>query len=145
MNIIKATKEDAESVTNLALMLWPDHSLQELYDDFYKMFDDDNCALFLVSQNDTYIGFAQCQLRFDYVEGTNTSPVGYLEGIYILHDYRHMGVGRMLVTECERWSNTKGCLEFASDVEMGNLDSYYFHIKLGFREENRVICFAKKI
>lgn len=145
MNIIKAIKEDAESVTSLALMLWPDHSFQELYDDFYKMFDDDNCALFLVRQNDTYIGFAQCQLRFDYVEGTDTSPVGYLEGIYILNDYRHMGVGRKLVTECERWSKTKGCSEFASDVEMGNLDSYHFHIKLGFREENRVICFAKKI
>lgn len=34
------------------------------------------------------IGFAQCQLRCDYVEGTKTTPVGYLEGIFIKDGYR---------------------------------------------------------
>ncbi len=37
----------------------------------------------------------------------------------------------------------KGCTEFASDIEMDNMESYHFHIKLGFREENRLIAFAK--
>ena len=145
MSIIKATKKETESVTALALMLWPDNSYEKLFDDFYDFLKDENCAIFLVKDNDTYIGFAQCQLRFDYVEGTNSSPVGYLEGVYIVPDCRHMGRGRMLVSECEQWSKAKGCTEFASDVELNNVDSYQFHIKLGFREENRVICFVKNI
>lgn len=37
---------------------------------------------------DIPIGFAQCQLRCDYVEGTKTTPVGYLEGIFIKDGYR---------------------------------------------------------
>ena len=34
------------------------------------------------------IGFAQCTLRNDYVEGSSSSPVGYLEGIYVKDEYR---------------------------------------------------------
>ena len=34
------------------------------------------------------VGFAQCGLRRDYVEGTDSSPVGYLEGIFIKEEYR---------------------------------------------------------
>ena len=37
------------------------------------------------------------------------------------------------------------CSEFAGDCELHNLRSLQFHLKLGFREANRVICFAKKL
>ena len=43
---------------------------------------------FLKYENEFPIGFAQCQLRYDYVEGTSTSPVGYLEGIFVKESYR---------------------------------------------------------
>jgi len=145
MDIIQATEKDTEAVTKLALMLWPEHSFEELFEDFYNMIEDQNSAVFLASEKNKFIGFAQCQLRFDYVEGTESSPVGYLEGIYILTDYRQMGIGRKLVSECELWSKMNGCTEFASDVEMDNPESYQFHIKIGFKEKNRVICFAKKM
>lgn len=144
MNIIKASKENVHVVTKLALMLWPEHSYQELYDDFAKMLGENDSAIFLASENNEFIGFSQCQLRFDYVEGTKSSPVGYLEGIYILENYRRMGVGQKLVTECEQWSKAKGCTEFGSAVELNNIESYHFHVSLGFKEY-RIICFAKRI
>ncbi len=145
MDIIQGAKKHVEIVTRLALMLWPENSFEELFQEFSNMIEDENSALFLIKDNDRFIGFAQCQLRFDYVEGTESSPVGYLEGIYILEDYRKKGMGRKLVAECEQWSKARGCSEFASDVELGNIESYHFHIGIGFKEENRVICFAKKI
>ena len=46
---------------------------------------------FLKYENDFPIGFAQCQLRYDYVEGTKSSPVGYLEGIFVKEGYRSKG------------------------------------------------------
>lgn len=55
------------------------------------------------------IGFALCQLRYDYVEGAKTSPVGYLEGIFVKEAYRQKGYARELFAECQAWAKEKGC------------------------------------
>ena len=34
---------------------------------------------------------------------------------------------------------------FASDCELGNGESLRFHLAMGFREANRVICFTKEL
>lgn len=92
-----------------------------------------------------HIGFTQCQLRNDYVEGTSTTPVGYLEGIFIMKNYRNRGYARGLLNECEMWAKDNGCKEFASDCEIDNNDSFKFHKTMNFTEANRVICFTKKL
>ena len=91
------------------------------------------------------IAFAQCQLRRDYVEGTETSPVGYLEGIYVREDFRRRGVARELLAACEQWARKQGCREFASDCELTNRESERFHRALGFGEAGRISCFVKKL
>ena len=91
------------------------------------------------------IGFAQCQLRFDYVEGTRSSPVGYLEGVFVDAPYRAQGYGKQLVAACEMWAKEKGCSEFASDCELSNQQSLAFHLHSGFTEANRIICFTKML
>ena len=78
-------------------------------------------------KNDIPIGFAQCQLRYDYVEGTVTTPVGYLEGIFIKEGYRNKGYAKELLSECEAWAKYNGCQEFASDCEIDNIHSFHFH------------------
>ncbi len=91
------------------------------------------------------MGFAQCQLRHDYVEGTDSSPVGYLEGIFVKEAYRHKGYARELLRECEKWAAEQGCGAFASDCELGNEESLAFHLAAGFAEANRIICFTKEL
>ena len=98
---------------------------------------------FLKFESDIPVGFAQCQLRYDYVEGTKTTPVGYLEGIFIKEEYRNKGYAKQLLAECEAWAKEKGCQEFASDCEINNIDSFHFHKAVNFREANRIICFTK--
>ena len=102
-------------------------------------------AFFLAYAGETLIGFAQCQLRHDYVEGTESSPVGYLEGIYVAEEYRKQGVARELLSACESWAKAKGCTEFASDCELDNTQSLRFHLNVGYEEANRIICFTKKL
>ena len=46
---------------------------------------------------------------------------------------------------CENWAGEHGCTEFASDCELTNTTSLNFHLRLGFQEENRIICFKKMI
>lgn len=91
------------------------------------------------------MGFAQCQLRHDYVEGTESRPVGYLEGIYVVEEFRKQGLAKELLKTCEDWARKQGCHEFASDCELDNQESYKFHMNVGFEEANRVICFTKQL
>ena len=79
------------------------------------------------------------------MEGTDSSPVGYLEGIFVTEGYRQNGFAAELLTECEKWAKEKGCTEFASDCELDNIDSLRFHMAMRFMEANRIICFRKEL
>ena len=147
--IRKATLNDLHTVAALALALWPDNEPGELENEFEGFLTDPEIAVFLYAPDhasaDTFAGFAQCGLRRDYVEGTESSPVGYLEGVYVQDGYRHQGAARVLVTACEAWAREKGCTEFASDCELDNTASLAFHLACGFEEANRIICFTKSL
>lgn len=145
VSVFQAALEDADTVAGLALLLWPDNSLPELVSDFKELLLSDRAAVFLIVCNGEPAGFGQCQLRYDYVEGTQTSPVGYLEGIFVKPEYRRRGYARRLLSACEQWAKSMGCREFASDCELVNEDSLRFHLKAGFLEANRIICFTKEL
>lgn len=143
--IRKAIIEDAPIVAQLATKLWPHHTADEMIGDFEESIRTENSAVFLCYDNGITVGFAQCGLRHDYVEGTNTSPVGYLEGIYVEPPYRKNGYAKRLLSACEAWAKEQGCAEFASDCELHNTDSLQFHLNVGFEEANRIICFRKTV
>ena len=145
MTIRRATGTEAGALARLAAELW-ESPLQELEELFAGLTNSGNAACFLAYQDDNEpLGFAQCQLRHDYVEGTRTSPVGYLEGLYVRPQYRRQGTASRLLAACQDWARAKGCAEFASDCELGNDASLRFHLKMGFAEANRIICFTKAL
>lgn len=141
----KATTSDSEAIALLAIQMWKSHTAEDLSNSFSSLIESDNSVLYILIVDGTIEGFAQCGLRHDYVEGTNSSPVGYLEGIFVQEEYRKQGFAKQLLNYCEKWAKEKGCSEFASDCELDNEISRQFHKKLGFNEANRIICFAKKI
>lgn len=143
--IRKAEIKELHILSELACQLWPDNTVEEMRLEFSEIITKTDAAFFLAYAEETAIGFAQCQLRHDYVEGTDSSPVGYLEGIYVAEDYRKQGIARELLTACENWAKTKGCTEFASDCGLNNVQSLQFHLNVGFEEANRIICFTKKL
>ena len=143
--IKQAGKEDAFELANLAIQMWEDNEIEELAEHFEGLMASEEAACFLKYKDEVAVGFAQCQLRHDYVEGTETSPVGYLEGILVEEAYRHRGYAKELLGACEKWAKSKGCSEFASDCELENEESLYFHMVMEFEEANRVICFKKSI
>lgn len=143
--IRKAEMNDTKTVAALALRLWPEHSTEEPEAEFGELLADEGCAVFVFEQDGEAVGFAQCQLRHDYVEGTDSSPVGYLEGVYVAEPYRNQRIASALLKACEDWAREMGCTEFASDCELMNTDSLRFHLAAGFTEANRIICFTKKL
>lgn len=143
--IRKADINDLAILTRLASSLWSDCPESDLQDGFSSVLADNGCACFLKYADDRAVGFAQCGLRHDYVEGTTTSPVGYLEGIFVEKDCREKGFAKELLFACENWARAQGCSEFASDCELNNDDSIAFHEKAGFEEVGRIVCFKKNI
>ena len=143
--IIKASAEDAQAVAVMAAKMWTDHTADELAEGFAAVINDPDSVVFILTDGNKAVGFAQCGLRYDYVEGTDSSPVGYLEGVFVEVPYRKQGCAKQLLSRCEKWAKEKGCSDFASDCELDNEVSRLFHLGSGFREANRIICFAKKL
>ena len=81
--IRKAKIADLPVLTELALELWHEHAADKMYYDLGRIMTSGESIFFLAFEEERPVGFAQCQLRHDSVVGTETSPVGYLEGIYV--------------------------------------------------------------
>lgn len=141
--IKKAEITDVSILAHLAIQMWQDSTISDLEQEFKQIINSNKAVVFMKFIDENPIGFSQCQLRTDYVEGTKTSPVGYLEGIFILEEYRNKGYAKELLSACENWTKEQGCTEFASDCELDNNISYKFHIAVGFEEANRIICLKK--
>ena len=142
---MRATQKDAQALAGLVKIVWPDNTEADLTRIILEYMDSDGSAVFAEKRDGSFIGVALCSLRHDYVEGCETSPVGYLEGVSVKEACRNKGVAKRLVEECENWAREKGCREFASDCELSNTASLNFHLQLGFREQNRIICFKKDL
>ena len=141
----KATTADSRILAEMAVQMWDSHTIDELEAEFIETLNDKHAAFFLKYANNLPVGFAQCGLRTDYVEGTESSPVGYLEGIFVKEDFRNNGYAKEMLSACEAWAKSMGCTEFASDCELDNEESISFHKSLGFEETNRVVCFRKDL
>lgn len=142
--IKKCQMKDCYILAKLANQLWPSHSLNDLEEEFKNIITK-NTTFFIYYEGGAPIAFAQVSLRNDYVEGTNSSPVAYLEGIFVEKHYRNKGIAKKLIKKCEIWAKQNCCQQMASDCELINTESYNFHLSCGFEEVNRIICFKKEL
>lgn len=145
MVIEELSKQNLKEVAKLVLNLWTESTFEEEYKDYNRILKSKKETCFLVIDKNEYIGFIHLSLRSDYVEGATSSPINYIEGIYVNPKYRKLGVAKQLVEIGEKWGKEKGCTQYASDTRFGNEESIGFHKKSGFKEVNRVICFIKEI
>jgi aminoglycoside 6'-N-acetyltransferase I len=108
------------------------------------LLQDPRQAAFVAEEEGLLLGLVEVSLR-PYAEGCETSPVGYLEGLYVLPTFRRRGVARLLVQEAEAWARAQGCQEMASDAEFSNLLGQEVHRQLGYEEVERLVCFRKAL
>ena len=76
---MRAEPREAEYLAPLVKIIWPEHSLEDLAGIIREYMDSDESAVFAETADGHYVGIALCGLRHDYVEGCDTSPVGYLD------------------------------------------------------------------
>ncbi|MFO7636405.1 MAG: GNAT family N-acetyltransferase [Clostridia bacterium] len=144
-NITQVDRESYGVWLEMCLALWPDNPREEMEKDMNDLISSGKETAFLYEENGVFLGFVNVSLRTDYVEGARTSPVGYIEGIYVKPCHRKRGIGRLLVRHAEEWAMGNGCRQMASDAELHNTASQAFHGKAGFCEENKIVCYIKEI
>jgi aminoglycoside 6'-N-acetyltransferase I len=142
----QATLNDVNIIANLGLLLYSaDNTLESLRAEADENLRSGKCVTFLAFDGDSTIGLCEISLRSDYVEGTSGGTIGYVEGVFVLPEYRGQHVAKKLIALGEDWSREQGCAEFASDCMLDNTDSYRFHLKIGFEEAGRNIHFVKEL
>lgn len=137
----RAGHEDSEDWRLLRDALWP-HAANAA-DIAAQLLNPDLAAFIVRDAAGRPLGFAEAAIRHDYVNGCKTSPVGFLEGIYVVPDARRQGVAGALVAAVESWVREQSCTELASDADIDNTASHSLHEALGFAETQRVVYFRR--
>lgn len=126
------------------IQLWPD-CIAECDGEIAEILADTvSWVVFMALSEGEPVGFLEVRLR-DSAEGATTSPVPFIEGWFVLPDYRKRGFGRALVQAAEDWALSRGHTEIASDTQIDNAASIEAHQRLGYHEVERLVCFLKPL
>ena len=145
MQIEECTLASLDDWADLRFALWPKSGLAHLRGEAEAMLASGKPIIAVLARVDDgeAVGFAEAGLRHDHVNGCQTSPVAFLEGIYVVPAWRRQGVARRLCAAVEDWSIRQGCSELGSDANLANEVSHQLHQALGFQETQRVVFFRK--
>ncbi|MFO3703523.1 aminoglycoside 6'-N-acetyltransferase [Xanthomonas codiaei] len=135
-----AVAADAQALLALRLALWPDAD-DDLHDLQAALAQPGSSHLLVVDEADAELGFAEVSVRHDYVNGTDSAPVGFLEGWYVMPAWRGRGLGRALVAAAAEWTRDRGCAELASDARLEDSGAQAAHAACGFEPTERVVYF----
>lgn len=124
--------------------LWPGADRDDLARELDELRARPDFTVIGARRGSTWIGFAEVGAR-TYAEGCATSPVGFLEGIWVDASARRQGIGRLLVDAALDWARRQGYREFGSDTGIDNTVSQWVHLRLGFAEVERLVAFRKEI
>jgi aminoglycoside 6'-N-acetyltransferase I len=147
MIVERCTEQYMQEWIRLRQALWPHASEKELRLEAAAILDHPADEIAFIARNDNaaVIAFAEASLRRSYVNGCSTSPVGFLEGLFVDPAWRRRGIARTLCRAVEDWAASQGCTEFASDVCLDDKDSQRAHAALGFEETERVVYYRKAL
>ncbi len=114
----------------------PAHSEAEIR----HIVEDPALTTYLVfDENETApIGMLELSLR-NIVDGCLSSPVAYIEGLYLVEKWQERGLGSQVVDFAKKWAMEQGCSELAVDTELDNERAQKFYLRQGFEETYRVV------
>jgi aminoglycoside 6'-N-acetyltransferase I len=129
----------------LRIALWPEGSEAEHLSGTADTLARGHYVRLAVTASGSAIGLVEAARRVDYVNGTTSSPVAFLEGLYVEPEWRRRGVARALVEAVRAWALQQGLSELASDSLIDNVAAHAAHRALGFEETERVVYFRRAL
>lgn len=141
-----AIAEDAGGWQELRSHLWPDADSAGEIAQYFAAEPAERGQVFVAKDpHGKMCGFIELSVRRDWVEGSTTSPVAYVEGWLVHPDSRKKGIGKALLAAAETWARDAGYTEIASDTLIDNQDSIAAHQACGYTEVERTVHFIKTL
>lgn len=97
-----------------------------------------NKVVYIDYENNIPVAYAQCSIK-------NDTTTGYLERIYIKHNYQNKGIDKKLLNKCEIWAKSKGCEKFTASCNLSDESLIYLLNNLGFSETSKIAYFSKEL
>ena len=142
---------DREELSRLRAQLWPESSGEEHAQELASILAGKSLGVMPLviwvaeSADGELVGFIEAGLR-SCADGCDLSrPVGYVEGWYVMQNYRRAGIGLALLRAAEAWAREQGCTEMASDALLDNILSQDVHRAAGFTEVDRAVKYRKAL
>ena len=135
---------DQAALTRLRQALWPRDDQDALAGETGPMLARPDYAVFGADSAGALVGFIEVGRR-DVAESANTSPVGYIEAVWVEPRWRRRGIARALFEAAKAWARQQGFSELGSDADLENALSHRMHEQLGFTETERLVTFLMKL
>lgn len=143
MTIRPLRESDVSEFIRMRVTFWPDSTESEAMGRI-GISSSEGVTFVVERDKGGLAGFAEVTLRKG-AEGCRSSPVPYLEGIWVDDVCRRMGLATRLIQEVESWCRSRGFPELGSDCEVSNMPSRAFHESAGFEEVQRNISLRKDL
>ena len=153
VQIRSAQQSDLAQLARLLQALWPQSPVEEHANELRLLLGGKAdlvltmplTILVAEASDGRLVGFLEVDLR-SHADGCNPAQaVGYIEGWYVVEDYRGHGVGKKLLAKAEDWARSHGCIEMASDAIIDNEVSQHVHEALGYEVVDRCVHYRKKL
>ena len=153
VEIRPARLSDLDQLAALLAALWPQAPVEEHAQELRLLLGGQSesvltmpLAIFVAEASDgTLVGFVEIDLR-SHADGCDPAhAVGYVEGWYVVEEYRQSGVGKRLIAQAENWARGHGCVEMGSDALIDNDISQRAHEALGYEVVDRCVHYRKRL
>jgi aminoglycoside 6'-N-acetyltransferase I len=145
MQITAPTGSGDHAWLALRSALWPGASEAEQLSGMADAIARSHYVRIAVTVDGSALGLVEAAKRVNYVNGTSSSPVAFIEGLYVVPEARRRGVARALVEAVAKWASQEGCTELAFDALLDNRTAHAVHRALGFEETERVVYFRRPL
>ncbi len=141
-----ANDDDIAAWLAMRAALWPTISAEKHEEEVARIVSNrlQKAAFVCCPESDSPIGFLEVFLH-PRVPGCGSSPVAYVEALYVHPDHRRRGVAARLIEAAENWARSRGCREIAANADIENVAAHPLHRALGFEEAQRLVFFRKPI
>lgn len=139
MKLIPISRDDFSVWSQFRGEIYPTLSCDFDLKEMDSIFESElwNCW-FIEREDGERIGLVELSLR-NIVDGCLSSPVPYLEGLYLTATERGKGRGTEIIEMIKLWCQEHGYSELATDAELTNTRAQKFYEELGFEQVDRVV------
>ncbi len=120
------------------------YDLVELRASLKRIIDGEKSAIFLALIDEERVGLAEVYLRHDQPDAlvVARAAYGHLQSLMVLDEYRHHGLGTMLVEACEQWARERGASEMQLNTWEFDAGPLRFYASLNYRTLKRTLMKA---